>query len=87
MQMEKIYKAGYGITLEGDIKNVIENIQNGQDEGGELSKIITVVGGKQVVLWEPCNETDFEYISEPPTLEEEIAMMELFENDDWWVAC
>lgn len=84
MKMEKIYKAGYGITIEGDIQNVVENIHHGQDEGGELAKVITFVGGKEVVLWEPCTETDFEYVSEPPTLDEQLAMMEIAENDDWW---
>lgn len=86
MEIHKEYEGGFTLTVDSSPSEVVASISHGSDLYGTIKRVYSVQKGKEVNHWtfkaEPLDYVE-EYIER--TLEEEIAMMELFECDDWWV--
>ncbi len=86
MEIHTEYEEGFTLTVDSSPSEVVKSISNGSDLYGTVKRVYSVQNGKEVNHWtfkvEPLDYIE-EYLEQ--TLEDEIAMMELFENDDWWV--
>lgn len=84
MQICKEYVEGFTLTVDSSPSAVVNSISNGSDLYGTIKRVYSVQGGKEVNHW-TFKHPGEEYFHPELTLEEEIAIMEMFENDDWWV--
>ncbi|MFA5405729.1 MAG: hypothetical protein WC358_12430, partial [Ignavibacteria bacterium] len=83
MEIHKEYEGGFTLTVDSSPSEVVKSISSGSDLYGTIKRVYSVQNGKEVNHWtfkvEPLDYIE-EYLEQ--TLEDEIAMMELFENDD-----
>jgi hypothetical protein len=72
------YKGGY--SLESEVKTVP------RDQFTENGEVVCIKDTRGATLWKPEHEQpEYDYVEPPMDLSQEIEMMELAENDDWWV--
>ncbi len=84
MKIHTEYEEGFTLTVDSSPSEVVKSISNGSDQYGTVKRVYSIQSGKEVNHW-TFKRPEEEYIHPERTLEEEIAMMEMFENDDWWV--
>ena len=83
MKIHTEYEEGFTLTVDSSPSEVVKSISSGSDRYGTVKRVYSIQSGKEVTHW--TFKRPEEYIHQERTLEEEIAMMEMFENDDWWV--